>query len=269
MIRGFGRFLRRNTIAMLALFIALSGTTFAASMALPANSVGTKQLKKNAVTSVKIKNNQVTGADVNESSLGKVPSAANADHATAADNATNATNASVAASASNAAALNGEGPSVYLDRGAQGTNQGAVTVASLTATETVAPISITVPSGVNFVQVDAQTTLAGAAAASNWIIWFQEDSLCTDFSGPGIDNRPYGRLEATNDQGTLYQHLIVGVSPGVHTFRLCVLSDAAAGAYDNVLIVHTIPRGSTGGATLGPRGMSHASSHRLGHLTTP
>ena len=42
---------------------------------------------------MKIKNNQVTGADVKESSLGKVPQAANADHATSADSATNATKA--------------------------------------------------------------------------------------------------------------------------------------------------------------------------------
>jgi hypothetical protein len=79
MLSKFGRFLRQNTVAMLALFIALSGTTFAASLALPRNSVGTKQLKRNAVTSVKIKNNQVTGADVKESSLAKVPKATNAD----------------------------------------------------------------------------------------------------------------------------------------------------------------------------------------------
>src|SRR3954449_1807624 len=92
MTRNFGRFLRHNTIALLALFFALCGTTFAAANALPKNSVGTKQIKNNAVTSAKIKNNQVTGADVKESSLGKVPSAANADnaaHATAADSATN------------------------------------------------------------------------------------------------------------------------------------------------------------------------------------
>jgi hypothetical protein len=74
----FGRFLRRNTIALLALFIALGGTTYAAT-ALPKNSVGTKQLRKNAVTSAKVKNNTLTGADVLESSLGKVPSAASAD----------------------------------------------------------------------------------------------------------------------------------------------------------------------------------------------
>lgn len=114
MTRGFGRFLRQNAIALLALFIALGGTTYAAStIVLPKNSVGTKQLKKNAVTSVKIKNNQVTGADVKESSLGKVPSAANADHATSADSATNATNATNAATAANANLLQGNAASVF------------------------------------------------------------------------------------------------------------------------------------------------------------
>ena len=89
MTRGFVRFLRANTIALLALFIALSGTTYAAATALAPNSVGTPQLKKNAVTApkirkgavttAKIKNNAVTGAKVLESSLAKVPSASNAD----------------------------------------------------------------------------------------------------------------------------------------------------------------------------------------------
>ena len=55
MARRFTRFLRRNTIALLALFIALSGTTYAASSALlPKNSVGTPQLKNGAVTKKKI-----------------------------------------------------------------------------------------------------------------------------------------------------------------------------------------------------------------------
>jgi len=79
MTRGFLRFLRGNTIALLALFVALGGTTYAAT-ALPKNSVGTKQLKKNAVTGPKIKNNVVTGAKVLESTLAKVPSASNSDN---------------------------------------------------------------------------------------------------------------------------------------------------------------------------------------------
>ena len=63
MTRGFLRFLRGNTIALLALFLALGGTTYAA-VSLPANSVGTKQLKKNAVTPAKIKKSAVTNAKI-------------------------------------------------------------------------------------------------------------------------------------------------------------------------------------------------------------
>ena len=45
MTRGFLRFLRRNTIALLALFLALGGTTYAASSALIAgNSVASPQV---------------------------------------------------------------------------------------------------------------------------------------------------------------------------------------------------------------------------------
>jgi hypothetical protein len=94
-------------IACIALGVALGGTSVAAVQALPKNSVGTKQLKKNsvgtkqlkknAVTSPKVKNNSITGADVLESSLGQVPSAASATNATNATNATHATTANTAA----------------------------------------------------------------------------------------------------------------------------------------------------------------------------
>jgi hypothetical protein len=127
MTRGFLRFLRGNTIALLALFLALGGTTYAA-VSLPANSVGTKQLKKNAVTPAKIKksavtnakiaanavtgakvkNDSLTGADVLESSLGTVPSATNAT------NATSAATAATAATAANATALGGVGAGSYV-----------------------------------------------------------------------------------------------------------------------------------------------------------
>jgi hypothetical protein len=98
----FGRFasyLSRHHVGMLALFLALSGTAYAAT--LPRNSVGTAQLKKNAVTAPKVKKNAVTspkikanavtgakvkansltGLDINESLLAKVPSAAASDTA--------------------------------------------------------------------------------------------------------------------------------------------------------------------------------------------
>jgi hypothetical protein len=88
-------------VACIALALALGGTSYAA-IKLPAKSVGTKQLKRNAVTSPKVKNNALTGADVLESSLAQVPSAASAANATNATNATHATNATSATTAGTA-----------------------------------------------------------------------------------------------------------------------------------------------------------------------
>src|SRR5262245_48358597 len=74
-------------VACIALAVSLGGTSYAA-ITLPKNSVGTKQLKKNAVTRVKVKanaitspkvaSNSLTGSDVNEATLGTVPSATTA-----------------------------------------------------------------------------------------------------------------------------------------------------------------------------------------------
>jgi hypothetical protein len=55
-------------VACVALFIAMGGTSYAAAT-LAANSVGTKQIKKDAVTSAKIKNSAVTGAKVKDATL--------------------------------------------------------------------------------------------------------------------------------------------------------------------------------------------------------
>jgi hypothetical protein len=57
-----------NVIASLALFVALGGASYAA-VALPANSVGTKQLKKSAVSAAKLKRNAVSSAKVKDGSL--------------------------------------------------------------------------------------------------------------------------------------------------------------------------------------------------------
>jgi hypothetical protein len=81
-------------ISVLALFVALGGSAYAAkkigTKEIKANAVTTGKIKKNAVTTSKIKKEAVTGAKIKESSLGPVP---NATHATNADNSTNAVNA--------------------------------------------------------------------------------------------------------------------------------------------------------------------------------
>jgi hypothetical protein len=80
-------------ISILALFVALGGSAYAATKIgtkdIKANAITAGKIKKNAVTTNKIKKEAVTGAKIKESSLGAVPSATNAVNAT---NATNAAN---------------------------------------------------------------------------------------------------------------------------------------------------------------------------------
>jgi len=79
-----------NVIGTVALFVALSGTAYAA-LRVPPNSVGSRQLKAKSVTGGKIADGAVTagkveagsltGADINMAALGTVPSASNATNA--------------------------------------------------------------------------------------------------------------------------------------------------------------------------------------------
>ena len=79
-----------NVVATIAVFLALGGAAYAATLG--KNTVGSKQVKPNSLK----------GVDIRESSLGKVPKAANADKAQTAASATNAGNAQTAANATNA-----------------------------------------------------------------------------------------------------------------------------------------------------------------------
>jgi hypothetical protein len=104
-------------IASLALFVALGGVGYAAatigSASVIDNSLRSKDVRNNDLRGKDVRTNTLKGPDIAESSLGKVPSAANADsaataaHATNADNAVNATNA---ANAGNADTVGGIGP---------------------------------------------------------------------------------------------------------------------------------------------------------------
>jgi hypothetical protein len=60
-------YIRRHHLGMLALFVALGGTAYAAS--LPRNSVGTAQLKRNAVTSAKVKPRTLLASDFRQGQL--------------------------------------------------------------------------------------------------------------------------------------------------------------------------------------------------------
>lgn len=98
-------------VAMTALVVAIGGTAGAQPIAHMAKAIAGKNIKKRSIPGNRIVADSLGGAEVNESKLGKVPGAANADHAAAADNATHA------AAADNAAALGGLAPGAFTQGG--------------------------------------------------------------------------------------------------------------------------------------------------------
>jgi hypothetical protein len=93
-------------VALLALFVALGGSSYAAlkvsGKQIVNNSVRSSDLRNNDVRSADVRNNGLTGADINEARVGTVPKA------------TTATNATKAATADNASALGGIAPGGYV-----------------------------------------------------------------------------------------------------------------------------------------------------------
>jgi hypothetical protein len=78
MSRRIGAYMRRHHLALLALFVALGGTSYAA-VRVPANSVGPKQLEANAVTSAKVRDHSLLARDFAADSLPAGPAGATGD----------------------------------------------------------------------------------------------------------------------------------------------------------------------------------------------
>jgi hypothetical protein len=99
-----------SLLALVALFVALGGVSYAAA------TIGSAEIKDNSVRSKDVRNKTLVGKDVkkdalggdqvNESKLGQVPSAVNADNATQAQS---AQSAQTAASADTAATVGPDG----------------------------------------------------------------------------------------------------------------------------------------------------------------
>jgi hypothetical protein len=70
-------YLRQNVLACVALFIALGGVSYAA--ALPRNSVGSQQIKKDAVTSAKVKDGSLKALDFGTGQLSSGATGAKGD----------------------------------------------------------------------------------------------------------------------------------------------------------------------------------------------
>ena len=87
------KFSSRQSPAIIVAIVALVAALGGSALALPGkNTVQSNDIKKNAVKSKHLKNNGVKGVDIDESSLGVVPSAALAENARNAVNAVNAVN---------------------------------------------------------------------------------------------------------------------------------------------------------------------------------
>ena len=91
MKRFRGRITSAHVIAALALFVAMGGTGYAA-LSLPKNSVGSKQIKKNAVTSTKVKNGSLKVGDFAAGSLPAGPAGPQGPAGHDGTNGTNGTN---------------------------------------------------------------------------------------------------------------------------------------------------------------------------------
>lgn len=109
-----------NVVSTICLFVLLGGGAYAASK-LPRNSVGTKQLKKNAVKGPKVADRSLTAVDIR----GPVD---RAERAVQADRASSADHAASADRAASAALLGGSPPAAFLPSANVARASSAVTI---------------------------------------------------------------------------------------------------------------------------------------------
>jgi hypothetical protein len=145
-------------MSSIAVFLVLGGATaFAASKVgsnqIKSNAITTGKIKKEAVTTAKIKKDAVTGAKVKESSLGQVPSAANADNAGNAN-----TVGGMTVSRISYIANTGSAPQVVLN------TQGLILTASCPGGNPLVIATASVPAGVGVEFNSNETTSAGTNA---------------------------------------------------------------------------------------------------------
>lgn len=200
MQRNSTHFGSAHVIAVIALFVALGGTGYAATKisgsTLKARSVSGGKLIKRTITRNEVKTNTLTGAQILESSLGRVPRAGTADKAANADKALTAGSAATAANAANADKIDGV-DSADLARGAVATQAGSASVA-LGGTATVfqagglGTFELSCPGGTSGADIRYRNT--GGATADVWRTYVADTSTKT----------LYDAVAAGDDKGTAF-----------------------------------------------------------------
>jgi len=142
--------------------------------------------------------------------------------------------ATTATTATSADKLAGQPASRYLDQVAQSASTTALAVPTGAVTQILNPVAITIPAGVGFVHVNVAASFVGGSTLV--AAWFQVDSVCLG-SGSDWNYRQFGH---TAQQSTVALNRVVPVTPGVHTFRLCMANAADVNAETRVLTVETV-----------------------------
>jgi hypothetical protein len=216
-------------VALVALFLALGGTSYAAITTLPKNSVGTKQLTNGAVTGAKIANGSVTAANIDTGGL-TVPTASHATSANSATSATtattathattadSATSAGTATNAANAAELGEHPPGFYLAASAV-QRIGPVRVSACTSISCSSETDL-ITSGQLTFSVDCSSltnpSLQQSAdiyltSSANGAAYTATNSLNQTFSQPNMSStQSYGL--AKSELGTVGQPVFVSAS---------------------------------------------------------
>ncbi len=145
--------------------------------------------------------------------------------------------ATTATTAGDATNLAGQPASAYLDRVVQVASTANAAVPIGDANQILGPVTITVPAGVGFVQVNAVASFA--TAATPFGVWFQMDGPCLDGSND-YENRQFGD---TTNKISVSLNRVVPVTAGAHTFRLCVITSEAIITDNRVLTVETVALG--------------------------
>jgi hypothetical protein len=234
-----------NVMSTIAVVFALGGATAFAATHLAKNTIGQKQIRANAVNGVKVKDGTLTGADINESTLGQVPSAQTAQQATSAASATTADTANTANSAKRADSaapsgpargeLNGAYPNPSIAPGAVGTGNLAdngVTAAKLAANavgkEALQAGSVTAASLGPIIEVEQSVSQSGIIHGPGEIntLTAQCPSGSRVISG-GYDSGVVGVFAPSSNRRTPTGWLISGNVPGatpiaVRVFAYCL-----------------------------------------------
>jgi hypothetical protein len=224
-------------IACLALFVALGGVGYAAatigSSAIIDNSIRSKDVRNNDLRGKDVRGDTLKGGDIDESSLGQVPSAANADNATNAVNATSATNATNATNAENANTVGGIGPN-------------ALTIGRSDLGASCEP-------GVTFANcasVVLPMPRAGRVLVTSGGQWHSDDAAGTSVRGLCRINLDGAAITSPTEEGSLSQQtdgnqeqamsgitFVSGVLPaGNHTFTVACSDDVGDMDYTDVRI---------------------------------